>query len=223
MLFRSQSLPSDGRLTFRTIDLQEAARLSGIKGADKIGAEQLYLHFAAKQAPKEQFARSEDRKGFLIWQLQRGIAAAGALGLAACVLFAGYRWFEIASIGWQMDGLALETRSAEQEYQRVTATFPVTLTTTENLKATVNEFRSVAARSATPGPSFAYVSRALEQFPQLELDQLVWRTDRAGAPEKKAPVDPSTPVPATAPATPPAAAGGAGATAPSDMVQLMDI
>jgi len=36
----------------------------------------VYLHLVAKQAPKEQFARSEDRRGYLFWQLQRGVVAA---------------------------------------------------------------------------------------------------------------------------------------------------
>jgi hypothetical protein len=217
-----QSLPSDGRLTFRIIDLPEAARVCGIKGAEKIGAEQLYLHFAAKRAPKEQFARSEDRKGYLIWQLQRAVAAAGILGLAACVLFSGYRWFEIASIRSRTDLLKRETRSAEQEYKRVTATFPVSLTTTDNLKATVNEFRTIAARSAVPGPVFAHISKALEQFPQFELDQLVWRVDRAGVQEKK-PVDPSVPVPATAPSAPAPASTTTRPNATSEFAQLMEI
>ncbi len=213
-----QSLPSDGRLAFRTIDLPEAARIIGIKIAERIGAEQLYLHAAAKKAPKEQFARSEDRKGYLIWQLQRGVVAAGALGLAACVLFSGYRWFEIASIRSQTDLQSSEMRSARQEYQRITATFPVTLTSTDNLKATVNEFRSIAANTAVPGPAFAYVSRALEQFPQLELDQLVWKIDHAGAAAKKPPADPSVAIPAGAPASATAKPQGG-----SDLAQVMEI
>ncbi len=216
-----QSLPSDGRLTFRTIDLPEAARISGIKGADRIAGEQLYLHFAAKNPPKEQFARSEDRKGFLIWQLQRGVVAAGALGLAACCLFAGYKWLEIMGIREQTESQSRETRSAEHEYQRVTSTFPVTLTTTDNLKITVNEFRSIAARTAVPGPALAHVSRALEQFPQIELDQLVWRMDRPTLTEKVA-VDPSKPIPA-GPAAQPNPAAAAAAAAQSDFAQLLEI
>jgi len=216
-----QALPSDGRLTFRTIELPEAARASGIKNAAGVGAEQLYLHLLAKRAPKQQFARSEDRKGYLFWQLQRGIVAAGAVGLAACLLFAGAKWFEIMSIREQTSLQSAEIKSAEQEYQRVTATFPVTLTTTENLKATVNEFRSIAARSAVPGPAFGHVSRALEQFPQIELDQLSWRIDRPGALEKPAAADPSVPVPATGGAL---ASGASSAPAgQGDLSQVLEI
>ncbi len=220
-----QSLPSDGRLTFRTIELPEAARISGIKSADKIGAEQLYLHFVAKRAPKEQFARSEDRKGFLLWQLRRGVVAAGALGLAACVLFAGVKWIEVTNVRDQTNAQMSETRNAEREYQRVTSTFPVTLTTTENLKATVNEFRSIAARSAMPGPAFTHISRALEQFPQIELDQLAWRVERAGAAvaREKAPVDPAVPIPATGGAAPATLPAPAGAVAQGEFMQVLDI
>lgn len=176
-----QTLPSDGRITFRPIDLPEAARLSGVKGADGIGAEQLYLNQLASRPPKDQFARNDDRKGYLLWQLRRGVVAAGALGLAACMLFAGIKWLEVLDVRNQTDGQLREARAAEQEYQRVTATFPVTLTSTENLKVTVNGFRTIADGSSAPGPAFVHVSRALEQFPQIELDQLAWRVDRADA------------------------------------------
>ena len=217
-----QSLPSDGRLTFRIIELPEAARAAGIKSADGIGAEQLYLHLVAKRAPKEQFARSEDRKGFLLWQLQRGVVAAGAIGLAACTLVAGVKWVEVLTVRDQTSLQLAEARNADQEYQRVTSSFPVTLTTTENLKATVNEFRSIAARSGVPGPAFTHLSRALEQFPQIELDQLTWRVDRPGATDKAA-IDPSVPIPATGgalAATPSSAAGG---PAQSDFAQMLEI
>ncbi len=216
-----QALPSDGRLTFRTIELPDAARTSGIKSADQIGAEQLYLHFAAQKTPKEQFARSEDRKGFLLWQLQRGVVAAGAATLAGCVLFAGYKWLDVASVRSETSVQVGQTRAAEREYQRVTSTFPVTQTTTENLKITVNEFRSIAARTATPGPAFVYVSKALEQFPQIELDQLAWRMEKPGTSDK-APTNPSVAVPATAPASKPVA-GTATPTAQVDTVQVLEI
>ncbi len=195
-----QTLVSDGQLTFQIVDLVEAARSAGIKRAEGIGAEQLYLHLLARSAPKVQFARTEDRKDFLLWQLQRGLVAAGAFGLAAGVAFAGVKWLDVLSVRDQTALQKRETRNVEHEYQRVTATFPVTQTSTQNLKITVNEFRAIAARSAAPGPAFIYVSRALEQFPQIELNRLAWHVERPGATEKGAP-GPAATAPATTPAT----------------------
>ena len=56
----------------------------------------------------------------------------------------------------------------------------------------------MSARSAVPGPALAYISRALEQFPQIELDQLAWQAGRPGTAEKPA-ADPSKSIPAGAP------------------------
>ena len=208
-----RSLPSDGRLTFRTIDLVEAARLVGVKRAEGLGAEQLYLHLVAARTPKDQFARGEDRRGFLLWQLQRGIVMTGALGLAACAAFAGIKWLDVIEVRDQTVLQQNDARNAEQEYQRITATFPVTLTTTDNLKATVNEFRAIAGRAPLPASAFMHLSQVLEKFPQIELDQLAWRVDGPPAPEKA-----TASRPAAVP--PPAAATGA---KPSDLAQVLEI
>ena len=67
------------------MDIDEAARKVGIKRlpADAAG-EQLFLHLAVRSAPKEQFARGEDRRSFFLWRLQRAIVVTGAAGFAAC-------------------------------------------------------------------------------------------------------------------------------------------
>ena len=48
-----------------------------------------------RKPPREQFASSADRRRYFVWQLQRGIVAAGALGFAACALFGGARWLDV--------------------------------------------------------------------------------------------------------------------------------
>lgn len=182
-----EMLVSDGRLTFRIVELPEAARIVGVKRAEGVGAEQLYLHLLAKSSPKEQFARTEDRKGFLLWKLRRGIVAAGALGFAACALFASAKWLDVWSVLDHAEQQRNEAQVAEREYTRVTATFPVTQTSTENLKIAVNEFRAISARTVAPGPAFIYVSRALEQFPLIELERLAWRVEVPKTEEKGTP------------------------------------
>jgi len=72
-----------------------------------------------------------------------------------------------------------EARSAAQQYERITSTFPVTDTSTENLKVAVVEFRRIAERTADPERSFLHVSRVLEQYPQFELEGLRWSVGRA--------------------------------------------
>jgi hypothetical protein len=188
-----QTLTSDARLTFRTIDAAEATRAVGLKRAPQgMSAESLYLQLTGKKPPREQFASRDERRRYVVWQLHRGIVAAGALGFAACALFAGAKWLDSLQVRGQAEAQLQEARRAANQYQRITASFPVTQTSTENLRATVVEFSRIAARTASPESAFAHLSRVLAQFPQFEIERLdfsVGRPERdkppAGAPAAK--------------------------------------
>ncbi len=176
-----QALVSDARLAFLTVSMEEAAKKVGIKRlASDAAGEQLFLHLAVRQPPGEQFARLEDRRSYFLWRLQRAIVYAGAAGLAACTLFAGYRWLDLMDVRDQAATQKQAAQTATEKYQRITASFPVTQTTTDGLKATVVEFTKVAAESASPEPALLYLSRVVDKFPQMEIESVAWRVGRPG-------------------------------------------
>jgi hypothetical protein len=184
-----QALVSDTRLVFRTLDYAEALRAVGMRHAPEgTAAEALYVQLAARKPPREQFASRGDRRRYFIWRLQRGTMAAGALALAACAIASGGRWIEAMHMREQATVELARAGEAATRYQRITATFPVTETTTENLKATVVEFRRIAERTATPDHSLVHISKVLDQFPQVELDAIRWSVGRSpeanGAPRQ---------------------------------------
>ena len=193
-----QVLVSDARLQFHTHDLaaaQKAIRLR--RTPEGTLAEALYLHLTARKPPAEQFASREDRRRYFIWQLQRGVVAAGVLGFAACAFVGGSRWLETLGLREQAQQQQEQGRRAAQEYERITATFPVTQTSTENMKVAVVEFRRIAERSALPEQALTHVSRVLAQFPQIELDGVNWRI---GRPSELREGKPPAPAAAKAPA-----------------------
>jgi hypothetical protein len=177
-----QTLVSDARVTFQTLDHAEAMRSVGLRAAPEgTAAEALYLQLAARKPPREQFASSADRRRYFVWQLQRGIAAAGAVAFAACAVYGGSLWIEAMQT---RDEAAVKQRNAAlatQQYERITATFPVTQTTTENLKVAVVEFTRIAERSPSAEGALRHVSSVLDRFPQMELDSLSWNVARPGA------------------------------------------
>jgi hypothetical protein len=192
-----QVLVSDARLVFRTVDNADALRAINLREVpDGTGAEALYLHLAARKPPREQFASSGDRRRYFVWQLSRAVLAAGALGFAACALYAGMSWVEGYDLRERAANQGREARIAAEQYKRITATFPVTETTTENLRATVLEFRRIAERSATPEGAFVHASRVLAQFPQMEIDAVNWRVGKPA--ERRAP-KPAAPPPGAKP------------------------
>lgn len=209
-----RALVSDERLAFHTVGLEEAARKCGLKRVPEgAAAECLYLALAARHPPREQFARQEDRRGFFLWRLQRGIAAAGAAGFAACVLYAGALWIDLHGVKDQISVQQREAREATQRHERITASFPVTQTSTDNLKATVLEFTRIAAQSASPEPALAYLSQVLDRFPQMEIEQVQWR---AGKPEAAAGG-------LAADRRSPPASAQSGAPAAADMMQMLEV
>ena len=177
-----QVLVSDARLMFRIIVVEEAARKIGIKrpSADLPG-EQLFLQLAVKNPPKDQFARLEDRRSFFLWKLQRAIVATSAIGFLACAIVAAVQWFDLFGLKDQVAVQQREAREATQQYQRITASFPVTQTTTDNLKATVVEFTRIATQSASPEPALIYLSQVVEKFPQMDIESVVWRVSKPAA------------------------------------------
>ena len=193
-----QALVSDARLAFHTVPMEEAARKVGIKRlAAGAAGEQLFLHLAVQSPPKEQFARLEDRRSFFLWRLQRAIATAGVAGFAACLLYAGVQWIDLFGLKDQISVQQREAREATQQYERITASFPVTQTTTDNLKATVVEFTRMAAQSASPEPALVYLSQVVDKFPQMEIELVQWRTGKleeataTGGPADKRPAAPA--------------------------------
>jgi hypothetical protein len=196
--------------------MEDAARKAGIKGlrADAPG-EQLFLHLAVKHPPKDQFAQLEDRRSFFLWRLQRAILAAGAAGFAACVLYAAVQWIELAVVKNQISVQQREAQESAQQYQRITASFPVTQTTSDNLKATVVEFTKIASQSASPEPALVYLSQVVEKFPQMDIESVQWRVGRpddrsdAAAPADKRSAEPP--------------AGGAAAPAAGATMQMLEV
>jgi hypothetical protein len=214
-----QALVSDTRLAFHTHDAAQAGRAVGLaKPPEGALAEALYLQLALRRPPAEQFAQREDRRGFLLWKLQRGVVAAGALGLAACSLYAGVKWLDVASVRDQAAIQRREANAAAEQYQRITSGFPVVHTTTDNLRATVVEFLKIAKRSAAPESGLAHLSRVLEQYPQIELENLKWSVGRAeGALARAESAAAAQPKPAAA------APGAAGAPAEAEHAETLEI
>jgi hypothetical protein len=187
-----QVLVSDARVAFQTVDGADARRAVGLRAVpDGIGAEALYLQLAARKPPREQFASRADRRNYFVWQLQRGIVAAGAAVFAVCALYSGSRWVEAVNARERAELQTREARAATQQYERITATFPVTQTTTENLRVTVVEFRRIAERSAAPDAGFVHAARVLDRFPQMEVEAISWSVGKPADPRgaKPAPAE----------------------------------
>ena len=162
-------------LRFHVINADDQCRKLGLKQfPPEAPCDALFLNAVASSPPAEQFGQEQHRHHFRLWQISRGLYATGAAALAAGLLFAGVRLLEVYQLRGQIASDQARFQTISAEYARVTATFPHTPTSTENLKTTIKQYRLLQAETATPAYLYTEISKALAGFPQVEIERIQW-------------------------------------------------
>ena len=194
------SCRSTGLLHFHLINADTQCRAAGLGTfPTEAPCDALFLQAAAKDTPPEQFAQEPQRHHFRLWQIANGLYAGGLALLAAGMLYTGAEFLRAYSLRGEIQTDQSRFDALSGEYARVTATFPKTATTTENLKATIKQYQVLQAQTATPAYLLHEISKVLAAFPQVEIERIEWRIDKPGqrgAAAKSAP-KPASPAPAT--------------------------
>jgi hypothetical protein len=192
-------------LRFKLVNADTLCRAGGLRAFPADAAcDASFLHAAAANTPKEQFAQEQDRHHYHLWQLSNGLYAAGLAMLAAGILYAGVDFYSAYGLREQIriDQSRFDALSAE--YARVTATFPKTPTSTENLKTTIKQYQMLVAQTASPAFLLLEISKILAAFPQVEVERIEWQVGKqpqGAAGGKGAAPKPAEPAPkASAPA-----------------------
>lgn len=188
-------------LNFHVVNADTQCRAAGLrKFPPDAPCDALFLHAAATAAPAEQFAQDLQRHHYQLWQLGNGLYAAGMAVLVAGLLYAGVQLFDVHNLRQQIQSDKTRFDATSAEYARVTATFPPTPTSTENLKTTIRQYQTLEKQTASPAYLFAEISKTLAGFAQVEIERIEWRVGKppqeSGA--KGAAPKPAVPAPAAA-------------------------
>lgn len=200
-------------LNFHVVNADTCCRAVGLASfpADA-PCDALFLHAAATATPVQQFGQDRHRHHYQLWQIGNGLYAAGMAVLVSGLLFALVQLFDVYNLRQQIQSDKSRFEAISAEYTRVTATFPRTPTSTENLKTTIRQYHTLQAQTASPEYLFAQISEALAGYPQVELERIEWRVGKppqeSGA--KGAASKATVPAPATAGAPAAAPAGDLG-------------
>ena len=138
----------------------------------------LYLHLLGEQKPALNLAPTAVMHGYrrlLVTRLMYGASAATLLGALA---WSGINAYSAMQLGDEAVILQRQTQEYQSQYQQVTAQFPQTPTSTDNLRNTVEVAQQVRASLRAPEPMFIVVSHALDASPQIQLSHLAWHYGR---------------------------------------------
>jgi hypothetical protein len=185
--------PRVPQLKVSVVEFESAARAIGLRGMpDGIGAEALFLHLLAKNAPREQYARENLRGSYRMWQWRNALLAGGATVMAGCLVFAGLNIARLYSVQEDIRADRQQAQVAASQYAGMTAKFPPMPTTTDNLRMAMQQFGTVVKQTRTPSRLLADLSRAIGASPRVEIEQIQWEVAGASKRGKSA----ATPPPA---------------------------
>jgi hypothetical protein len=175
------SIGTPAQLRIEVIDQSIAAKRIGLKDAPAhLGVEALYLHLLARKRPAQQYASRNTQARYGTRNLQLGLVVSGALVGLACLFAAGIQLLQGFDLSKTIEADEARRQAADSTYNAITTTFPKLPTTLENLRTALQQYDALNSINAHPAQFATRISRALDRFPQMELERLTWRMETAG-------------------------------------------
>ncbi len=158
-----------------------------------IALEAAYLTLMADNLPAN-LAPASITTGYRQYRRRNAVYATGAAVGVAGLLWAGHNLWQSYDLGEQTAYDANRTAAAQAQYRDITREFPAAPTTSENLINAVEIYKKISKNVRSPQPFMHIVSRAIEQSPDVFLQEINWTygTEPAQA-------DSASPQPGTAP------------------------
>jgi len=163
-------------LSFTVLDLERCAQRSGLATLPTDSrCERLFLHLLASDPPRSQFANDRQRHGYHLWLVRSALQGAGAVALAACLLWAGKQAYDAYQLNREVDVVASETVLARRRYEEIVRTFPPIPTSNDNLRRVIDRYLELERSMGSPDYLWRELGRALSGVPAVELDALDWK------------------------------------------------
>ena len=196
---------SSDTLHYHVVDANAQCRAVGLKSfSADAPCDALFLHSAAHAAPREQFAQTQHRHYYFLWQVGRGLYAAGLVILGLNLAFAGIKLIEAYGLRTKIQSDQTQFQAVSADYARITATFPALPTSTENLKSTMTQFKTLETQKVSPANLYGEISKTLAEFPQVELTRIDWSVGKPPRDSGAKTAAPKSATPGPAPAGAPA-------------------
>lgn len=167
---------SNGNLRFNLVDLLAEARRQGadLALADSC-TEPLLCHGLLRKPPADQFASSVERGFYRLWQTRFALKGIAAAILAGGLLFAAKTMLDMQQTEAEVARLDHEVMEKRRHYDQTLQSLPKITLTTDNLRALVDRYEAVERRAVGPEPMLLHLSRSLDAFPGVALENLEWR------------------------------------------------
>ncbi|MEW5887584.1 MAG: hypothetical protein AB1768_00815 [Pseudomonadota bacterium] len=171
----TEACRSTEELRYRILDLHAAARRTGLKTSPADSrCEPVFAHLLCQFPPAHQYAPPPAQRYYRLWQMRTGMIGAGAAALISCLLWAGGQVFEAMSLAAERNRLRAQAELDGQRYAQLMQGLPPVPVGTDDLRALIERYQQLEKRSPDPFDLFVAVSRALDVFPEIEVERIEW-------------------------------------------------
>lgn len=173
-------------LDFHTLDIQALAHQIGVRDtlADS-DSRPIFLRLALRARNVAQLAPASDTRYFRLRCARNAIVASGVLVFAMLSTAAAVSAWDAHRLRADAMQSSEDASHEETRYQELVATLPQLPASLETLRDVVSRLDERSAQTPDMRNALSALSRALDRFPEIELDRVEWRTD--GAPSDTAP------------------------------------
>lgn len=173
-----KAIPPHGQLNFALIDNHQAAHQLGLKTAPPDSrSDYLFLHLLAIAAPGQQFASEEHRHDFRLSQIRQALLGIGLISLLGSALFSAKEIYQAHTFQQETQSLIASESDLSWRYQEISATFPQIGIDNETLRRLTRRYGELKQLQRQPSAAFHAISQALNQVPEIELDELGWKIE----------------------------------------------
>ncbi len=163
-------------IQYRFLDIDEVAEKLKLKPAPVSShAEELLVHLYAQGRIDDHFATPEQRRFGIFKRARFGLFALTAGILAACTVGAGFNLYQASRISSDIDHSTDMTKPLQAEYRAVVNEISKQTAASETVRDASGFFvKYIRPAPASPGDFVREFSQVFEEFPKMQLLQLVW-------------------------------------------------
>ena len=167
------------------ISLKDAAKAVGLKGEfSQNVSEAVFSQALARKSPPNQYAPESATRYFQLHRARVGLIAASILLLVSSVGLSGLNFVDAVIAAGETESIKRQISFYDERYRIARARLPETPMESRQIKLAVEAAEKLIGFKTSPQEMLVTLSLALKRFPQLQIDQISWKTS----------VDPDAPV-----------------------------
>lgn len=175
-------LPQDANLSCSCISFEQVCSVLGIStNALPRDIEALHLYLLGKYTPPVSLAAPQLTGDFTLHKLRLGLYAASSGVALVAILWSGYNLYRGYANQTAIKNVMQESARYRAQYEEAARKFPATPVSAEKLRHAVETAGQLKQFARTPELFMQTLSTSLSDYPQIQLNEMVWHYGVVGA------------------------------------------